>query len=799
MAAVWMRFRADLRSRWRAWALLAIAFGVVSGAALTAAAGARRADSAYPRFAKQYKAYTVLLGGISTDDPAEAARIRAKIISFPEIADYSVSEFVSGGAVLPSGESVSFPDMLVVGDPDGHEGITVNKAKILRGRMFDTGAADEAVIDFNTADRFGLHVGDVVGIPLGDPSAGPPKNADVRIVGVAVAPGSMPAVGEADLAGIEVSPAFVHVHANEIPPSTDAPAVRLKRGMADLPSLLARTEKLSSGIDVPQTLATHLKGVSTTLRYEVQALWILSGLIAFAAIAIFGQALSREVRAEAEDHPVLLSIGMTPRQLMGIGLARAAGTALIAALVASVSAIVASPLTPIGLSRLVEPDPGIRIDPLIVFGGAGIALVIVFVTAAVPIVRHAFATARASEQESSRPSRVAAVAAASGAGPSTVTGLRLALETGHGARSIPVRSALLGLVVAMGSFAAAGTFTTSLDHLIATPSLYGYGWDFIAVGQSTAQTIDAVKPDSDVEAISPGGATNIRIGSTRLIPFSYEPGRGIAPTMLEGRAPATAEEIALGTSLFKTFHIHVGSTVNVQIDSEEDPNPPKVPMRVVGRTVVPTFFFQAVEPGQSSAITMDGYRRLLGRTSVRQDQGGVPIIVRYKPGTNVEAKVAALQKKIPGLFVIQVRRAATELSAVSRSSGVPLTLTEVLLFMAVATLIHVLVTSVNKRRRDLAVLKTLGFVRSQVRGAVAWQATTLTLIALAIGLPVGIAAGRWIWTAFAGSIGVVPAPSVRLLVVLLTVPAALVAANLISALPARAAAATKPALVLREE
>ena len=126
-------------------------------------------------------------------------------------------------------------------------------------------------------------------------------------------------------------------------------------------------------------------------------------------------------------------------------------------------------------------------------------------------------------------------------------------------------------------------------------------------------------------------------------------------------------------------------------------------------------------------------------------------------------------------------------------------MTEVLLFMAVATLVHVLVTSVQKRRRDLAILKTLGFVRRQVRGTVAWQATSLTLVALAVGFPVGIAAGRWIWTAFAGSLGVVSAPAVRVLVLILAIPIAIVAANLIAALPARAAARTKPALVLRAE
>jgi len=808
MGAVLMRLRADLRARWRGWLLLGLIFGVVAGAAITAGAGSRRASSAYPRFVKQYKSYDVVLGGIATEDPAEAKRVRDQIIAFPEVADYSLSEFISASAVLPSGQTVSFPEMIVVGDPSGHELVTANIAKVLEGRLFGLDAADEAVVDFNTADRFHLRVGDRVGIPLTDPTAerggvgvaaNPQEVVNVRIVGIVVAPGSMPAVGAADLAGIEVSPAFVHAHAKALPPNTDAPAVRLKRGLADLPSLLARAEGLSSGIDVPQTLGTHLKGVQKTLRYEVEALWILAALIAVAAVAILGQTISRQINSEAGEHPTLLAIGMTPRQLIGAGMLRALAMAAIAAMVAAITAIAASPLTPIGLSRLVEPNPGVRLDPLVILGGAGIVLSLVLLTSIVPVVRAAVSAARVHDEQPSRPSRAAGLAAASGAGPSTVAGLRMAFETGRGARSVPVRSALFGLAVAVSSFVAAVTFTTSLNHLIATPSLYGYGWDFITVGETTTQTRNAIEPDSDVEAISPGGATNIRIGNTRLIPFTYQPGLGIAPTMLEGRAPAADEEIALGTSLFHTLHTRIGAMVDVQLDSSEDPNRHELPMRVVGRTVVPTFFFEAVEPGQSSALTMGGYFRLLGGKAARVEQDAAPLVVRYKPGTDVEKKLTALQKKIPGLFTIQVRRAATELSAVSRSSGVPLTLTEVLLFMAVATLVHVLVTAVRKRRRDLAILKTIGFVRRQVRSAVAWQATTLMLVALAIGIPVGIAIGRWVWTAFAGSIGVVPAPTVRLAVVLLSIPVAIGAANLIAALPARAAAATKPALVLREE
>ena len=68
---------------------------------------------------------------------------------------------------------------------------------------------------------------------------------------------------------------------------------------------------------------------------------------------------------------------------------------------------------------------------------------------------------------------------------------------------------------------------------------------------------------------------------------------------------------------------------------------------------------------------------------------------------------------------------------------------------AVAGLGLTLVASVRRRRRDFALLKTLGFTRRQLAGAVAWQSTVIAAAGLVIGVPLGIAAGRWLWLAFA--------------------------------------------------
>jgi ABC-type lipoprotein release transport system permease subunit len=119
--------------------------------------------------------------------------------------------------------------------------------------------------------------------------------------------------------------------------------------------------------------------------------------------------------------------------------------------------------------------------------------------------------------------------------------------------------------------------------------------------------------------------------------------------------------------------------------------------------------------------------------------------------------------------------------------------------LAAATLAHTLVTSIQRRRRDLAVLKTLGFLPAQVRRAVAWQATSFCAIALLVAIPAGVAIGRWAWDVFASQLGTLGEPVTPPVALLLLVPAAVVVANVVAAWPARLAGRVRPALALRTE
>jgi ABC-type lipoprotein release transport system permease subunit len=118
---------------------------------------------------------------------------------------------------------------------------------------------------------------------------------------------------------------------------------------------------------------------------------------------------------------------------------------------------------------------------------------------------------------------------------------------------------------------------------------------------------------------------------------------------------------------------------------------------------------------------------------------------------------------------------------------------------AAAALSLTLVASVRRRRRDFALLKTLGFTRRQLSGAVAWQASVIVVIGLAVGVPLGVAAGRWLWLLFAHQLSAVPDPTIPAGSIALAALAALILANLVAALPGRQAARTPAGLMLRAE
>jgi ABC-type antimicrobial peptide transport system permease subunit len=151
-----------------------------------------------------------------------------------------------------------------------------------------------------------------------------------------------------------------------------------------------------------------------------------------------------------------------------------------------------------------------------------------------------------------------------------------------------------------------------------------------------------------------------------------------------------------------------------------------------------------------------------------------------------------------GSFTVQGPATPTDVVNFGRVQELPLLLGIALSLLALLTIAHLLLTSVRRRRRDFAVLRSIGFTRRQVRSAISWQASTLTAVALALGIPAGILCGRVAWRLFAGQLGILPVVVLPVILVLV-VPAALVLAVGVAAVPGESAARTRPAEILRSE
>jgi ABC-type lipoprotein release transport system permease subunit len=129
----------------------------------------------------------------------------------------------------------------------------------------------------------------------------------------------------------------------------------------------------------------------------------------------------------------------------------------------------------------------------------------------------------------------------------------------------------------------------------------------------------------------------------------------------------------------------------------------------------------------------------------------------------------------------------------------PLVLVGLLVLLAVATLVHLLVTAVRRRRKDLAMLRALGCRAAQVRRVVLVQATTLVALALLAAVPIGLIAGRTLWAATAHWLGVPVRQVVPVGEVALVVVGAFVVGAIAALVPAIRAGRVDPAEILRSE
>jgi predicted lysophospholipase L1 biosynthesis ABC-type transport system permease subunit len=218
-------------------------------------------------------------------------------------------------------------------------------------------------------------------------------------------------------------------------------------------------------------------------------------------------------------------------------------------------------------------------------------------------------------------------------------------------------------------------------------------------------------------------------------------------------------------------------------------------LRVVGRVIFnnTALATEEVAPGNGGIVHVDLWRRLRPSVPVAP----VSFFVRLDPASDRRHAVQQLQRDFPNTVVLPLKQ--PDLTNLERVGYLPGLLAGLVALLALGTVTHALVTSVRRRRRDLAILKTLGFRRGQVSQTVAWQATSFALAAGLLGVPLGVAGGRWAWRLVAEQLGVVSGPVVPPVPLLAIAAGALLVANLAAAGPGWVAARIRPAIVLRSE
>jgi predicted lysophospholipase L1 biosynthesis ABC-type transport system permease subunit len=140
-----------------------------------------------------------------------------------------------------------------------------------------------------------------------------------------------------------------------------------------------------------------------------------------------------------------------------------------------------------------------------------------------------------------------------------------------------------------------------------------------------------------------------------------------------------------------------------------------------------------------------------------------------------------------------------DVSNLSNVRRLPLYLAGCLVLLGLGAVAHTLASGARRRTRDVAVLRALGLTPRQAGACVAWQATVIGVVAVAIGLPVGVLAGRQVWRLIADSLSFVYNGPFAPGAMLIAVPAVLVAMALLAVWPARMTSRVHTAEVLRRE
>jgi ABC-type lipoprotein release transport system permease subunit len=710
-----------------------------------------------------------LVGSVDLDDVETLPQVEASARAF---ATLPFSATIRGRT-----DRYGTDDLFPVASADERLGRDIETWKVLEGRAADPARADEATASFELAERIGLKVGDTLDFHFYDAQkfnalsvellsqwpdrlkelqqrgttdeldpANGPRQA-INIVGIEASSLEFPPL-ITDLAPVlHLTPAF-HAKYADVVGGSPIDYIQL-RDSNQLGEFQLAVERLADGkpVSFVSTLDNQRPKVERSLHAEALILAILAALVALAGMIAIAQAVVRQAFVESGDDETLRALGLQPSQLLGIAAFRSVCIAIVGVTVAGVFAWLAAPSFSLSLATKANLDTGFPLDPAVtVLGG----LVVVAFAIGAGIWGAALVARRSHRREPRRPEvaakrrwTAALSPLRSGLPLGALLGVRFATQRHR--RSAPAWTAVAGTAACVAIVVFASTFITHLHRDLSEKHRYGWNWD-VKIGAPALPDIvgvvlsEPLRDQPDITDLSVGAVTQIEVGGTRVDALGLDRLRGAAqPTIIDGHEPRDAGEIVLGARTMRTLDTGLGRIIAARVGEA------KATYRVVGVAVFPEFG-DSGQLGTGSWMTVDGLRRVLP---------GVPrdlFYIKFGEAADPRERAEQMTRVLAPLPSRDDAR-PEDLVNLARGDGLIVALGALVGLLALAMLVHTVVTAVRGGRRSHATLRALGFSRRQSRMTVLWQTLTLAVLAFVIGLPAGLIAGRFVWVAFAHSLG----------------------------------------------
>jgi FtsX-like permease family len=795
MGAGWYRARGELRRRWRATLLLVLLVGVAGGAVLTTVAGAIRSSTAYERFREETLAADMDVAFEPPPDDVEAAADAVRAL--PEVVALARLDFPF---VVPAGGGF-YPYLEFLAAVDADDVRTdVDVPRLLEGRLPDPDEVNEVAIVETYAGESGLGVGDRVEFESFAPEqleplfttgdAGPPAGPRFTFVvtGIFDAPAFLSESSGDFVPRVFLTPAFRRANAEDVATYVGGFTLRLEHGAADVEEVTRTLREMFPGTLLEITPAREVdRKIDSGIDVIVSALVLCALVAGLAGMVAVAQALARHFATQQASDRCLAALGMTRSERVASDVATVVPVALLGGLVAVAVGVLGSALMPVGVARRAEPDPGIALDgAVLLLGFVGIVLAVLLLAMLAGVAVSWRTRQITGARDAATPSRTMRVVRRTSLRPSATTGVGMAFEP-RGGTSWAVRSALVGVAFGVMGLIAVAVFIASAGTLVRSPDRYGSPFDAQISGFSgdvLAEGGDELLADPDVVRAGLGLGGLAQVGGVEVNSYAFESLKGdMALTLLDGHEPRGGAEVVLGATTLETAGVGLGDEVEILGAADS-----------LRATVVGTAVFPVVDERSAP-----GRGVLLGRADFEQisapDEVNADVLIQWADGVDPAAANAELAEAT-GTEVFEPRL-PSDVNNLQEVEAIPRALAAFLAVLAALAVAHALVSTVRLRRQELAVLRTLGFERRQLGSTLAWQASTIGVIGLLVGVPLGLVLGRVVWRSVASSIGVVDDPVVPVVAVVLVAVAALLVVNAAAVLPSRSARTVSAAQVLR--